>query len=174
MSSLYSQRPPFIKALPIYFLNLVLLILSTQTVDFVAVDNVHVVVFLTAIFYWVVHLPAVLPLWFIFIAGLTIDFSLDSLLGLHAFAFVLYTLVLYKTRRIILSQPFIYHLIIFILSVAFFELLRWGGVSLLSMQILSVLPSLLAVVLNIVAFIPLTLVLRHLHRVVSGYGRSSL
>jgi rod shape-determining protein MreD len=174
VSSLYSQRPPLLKALPIYLVNLILLILSTQTVDFLAVDNVHVVVFLTAIFYWVVHMPAVLPLWFIFIAGLAIDFSLDSLLGLHAFAFVLYTLILYKTRRIILSQPYVYHLIIFVVSVAFFELLRWGVISLLSMQILSIFPSLLAVVVNIVAFIPLTLVLRHLHRVISGYGRSSL
>ena len=139
-----------------------------------AIENVHVVIFLTAIFYWTVHMPSVMPMWFIFLGGLAIDFSLDSPIGVHAFGFVVYALILYKTRRVILSQPFVYHLVVFMLSVTCFELLRWGFVSALSMQMVTIFPSVVSVVLNIVAYIPLALVLRHLHRVISGYGRSSL
>lgn len=112
-----------------------------------------------------------MPLWFIFLAGLSIDFAIDGLLGLHAFLFIAFTIFLYKIRRIILSQPALYHYIIFAITVIGFEVIRWTLTSLLTWELWSLWPSLLAIVINIVAYGPILLVLKGVHRVMSGYGR---
>jgi rod shape-determining protein MreD len=171
---LNNQRPSFIKSLPIYAVNLILLLLSGQVVDILALDNVHVIFFMAALFYWIVHRPTLMPLWFVFLGGLYIDFSVDSLLGFHAFGFTLYALFLHKTRRIILSQPIMYHFIIYALSVICFEGLRWGMLSLLTLSSVPLSQFFMAGVVNIILFLPLVLVLKSLHRIVSGYGRSIL
>ncbi len=158
------------KHIPIYLINLILLIASTQVVDFVAMDNVHVMVFLIAIYYWTIHAPAMMPYWFVFLAGLVIDISVDSPLGLHALAFLVYVLVLGRVARIIKSQPIAYHIVIFILSAAIFEIVRWCVISILTLGLLPIFPSLLSVVLNCVAFLPVMLVLRGASRVVFGHG----
>ena len=98
--------------------------------------------------------------------------ALDGLLGLHAFLFILFTLALYRVRRVILSQPFIYHYVIFILATLVFEIVRYTLISLLTWQLWTIWPFLLAMVVNIVAYAPIVLVLKSLHRVMSGYGRS--
>ena len=171
-SSLQQQKPPLIKALPAYFLNLLLLMASVHTLDFVAVENVHVVFFLAPLFYWTIYNPFVLPLWFIFLSGLCIDFLTDGLLGLHAFSFLMYYIVLYRARRIILSQPPLYQFCVFALTALVFEVLRWVTLTLLMWQMWDFFPSLIAVVINIVAFPIIVLVLKFTHRIMSGYGRS--
>jgi rod shape-determining protein MreD len=147
-----------------------LLIASTQVVDFVAVDNVHVMVILIAIYYWTINVPAMMPYWFVFLSGLVVDISVDSLLGLHAFTFLVYVLILERVARIIKSQPLMYHIVIFILSAALFEIVRWGMISLISLNLMPVFPSVLSVVLNCVAFLPVMLVLKGLSRIVFGHG----
>lgn len=171
LSGLNESKPSFIKALPIYLANFVLLLLSTQTMDFVTLSNVHTILFLIPLFYWTIHNPNVMPLWFIFLSGLVIDFTVDSLLGLHAFVFVVYYIVLYRVRRIVMSQPVMYHFVIFAMSATVFELMRWILLSVLMWQVGAIFPSLLGVVLNIILFFPIMLVLRFLHRVMSGNGR---
>jgi len=159
-----------VKQFPIYLINFILLIASTQVVDFVAFDNVHVMVFLIAIYYWTVNAPSVLPYWFVFLGGLLIDMSVDSLLGLHAFTFLIYVLVLGRVARIIKSQPLMYHVVIFILSAALFEIMRWSVMSLLTFSVMPIFPSVMSIVLNIVAFLPIMLVLKGVSRVVFGHG----
>ncbi len=159
----------FTRVLPVYFANIVLLVLSMRAVSFVAVDNVHVIFFLAPLFYWTIHKPAVMPLWFIFLSGLVIDFAVDSMLGLHAFGFIVFYMILFRIRRIILSQPMFYHVMIYAFTVFVFEALRWLIVGLLGLQILPVYPSLLSFVINIIAFIPILFILKSLHRLMSGY-----
>jgi rod shape-determining protein MreD len=171
-SSLNQQKPPFLRALPAYILNLVIVLLSVKTLDFVSVDNVHVILFLTPLFYWTIHNPFILPLWFLFLAGLFIDFLTDGLLGLHAFSFLIYYLALYRSRRIILSQPILYQFCIFILTAFCFEVLRWLLLSLLLWQGLSIIPSITAAVVNIICFPIIILVLKACHRLTSDHGRS--
>lgn len=165
LSNLSSQKPPFIKALPTYLINFSLLVFSTLTLDFVAIENVHVIFFLVPLYYWVIHNPMVIPLWFIFLGGLYIDFSVDGLLGLHAFSFIVYYMILYRVRRVILSQPLLYQYCVFGLSAVIFEILRWSMLSLLTWQLWAFFPSLVAVVINIVAFPFILLVLKGLHRI---------
>ena len=165
------MKPPFLKSLPIYICSFVLLILSMQSVSFVFLDNVHAVMFLIPLFYWIVHNPVMMPLWFVFLGGLMIDFSVGSPLGLHAFGFVVYFILLYRVRRIILSQPFLYHFLIFIISAIIFELLRWGVLSVIEFGLADIYPFVLGFVLNLVLCIPIMLVLKLLHRLMSGYGR---
>lgn len=172
LSNLSSQKPPFFRALPVYIFNFILILFSTLTLDFVAVDGVHTIFFLASLFYWVVYNPLVLPLWVVFLGGLYIDFSVDGLLGLHAFTFVAYYAILYRIRRIILTQPIIYQYFVFGITAVLFEMLRWSLLSLLTWQIWSFFPSLVAVVVNIVTFPVIILVLKGLHRILSGYGRS--
>lgn len=167
LSNLNSEKPKFLKALPTYLINLSLLIFSTLTLNFIAVENVHAIFFLVPLFYWVVHHPMILPLWFIFLGGLYIDFAVDGLLGLHAFSFLIYYLFLYRIRRIILSQPVLYQYCVFGLSAVLFECLRWIILSLLTWQFWAFFPSLIAVVVNIVAFPVILLVLKGLHRIMS-------
>lgn len=164
-------KPHFLRALPVYLANFLLLLMSTQTINFVAIENVHVIVFLIPVFYWTIHSPTLLPLWFVFLGGLAIDFTVDSLLGLHAFVFIIYTIILYRMRRIIVSQPIIYHFVIFALSVFIFELIRWMLLSVITWQMTVIFPSILGIVLNIILFFPIMLVLRFLHRIVSGNGK---
>jgi len=171
LSSLTNQRPPFFKAAPIYGVNLLLLLLSAVTIDFVAVDNVHVIFFLAPLFYWIIHNPFLMPLWFVFLAGFFIDFSLDGFLGLHAFSFIVYYIILYRARRVILSQPVLYQMAVYGMSAAFFEVLRWFVLGFILWKILPVFPSIMALVLNIVTFPVIILVLKLLHRILSGYGR---
>lgn len=172
LSSLNQQKPPFFKAMIAYAVNLLLLFLSVRTLDFVSVDNVHVILFLVPLFYWTVHNPFILPLWFVFLSGLFIDLLTDGVLGLHAFAFLVYYLVLYRSRRIILSQPALYQYCIFILTAFGFEMLRWLLVSLLLWQGLSLFPSITAAVVNIICFPVIILFLKFTHRLVSDHGRS--
>ena len=158
------------KALPIYILNFILLVASTQVVDFVAMDNVHVMVFLIALYHWTINAPSMMPYWFVFLGGLAIDMSVDSLLGLHAFTFLAYVLVLGRVGRIIKSQPLMYHVVIFILSATLFEILRWVVMGILTASIMPIFPSVFSIVLNIVAFLPIILVLKGAERVVFGHG----
>lgn len=171
LSSLTHQKPPFLKALPIYAVNLCLLLMSAVTIDFVAIDNVHVIFFMAPLFYWIIHNPFLMPLWFVFLAGLFIDFSIDGFLGLHAFSFIIFYIILYRARRIVLSQPVLYQFFIFTAAAAFFEALRWFVLSLVLWQVWPVFPSLIALTLNIVSFPFIVLVLKVLHRILSGYGR---
>lgn len=168
---LKDNKPSKVKAFPAYIVNIILLIFSMRSLDFLAIENVHSIFFLTPLFYWIIHKPAIMPLWFIFLGGLAIDFAIDGLLGLHAFLFIALTMILFKIRRIILSQPALYHYIIFALIVVGFEIIRWCMVSLLTWELWSLWPSLLAIVINIVAYGLILLVLKGLHRVMSGYGR---
>jgi len=158
----------------LYLLNITMVILSMQTIDFVAVENVHTIFFLAAVFYWTVHLPMAMPLWFVFLGGVAIDFAVDAPLGLHSFGLVLFAVILNRFRLIIMSQPFLYHLILFLMVAALFEVVRWIALCLLSMSLVPVYPALLSVVVNIVAFVPLTLVFGAVHRVISSHGRTSL
>lgn len=162
-------NPHLFRALPIYLVNFLFLICSTQTVGFVSVPNVHVIVFLAPLFYWTIHKPAMMPLWFIFLSGLVIDFATDSPLGLHAFGFILFYMVLFNIRRIVLSQPIFYHVIIFAFAAFGFELLRWCLVSLLGWSLLPVYPPVLGGVINVLLFIPGLVVLRMLHKFMSGH-----
>lgn len=169
---LNDNRPPMAKAFLCYCFNLFLLILSCRSINFLAIDNIHAIFFLAPLFYWIVNKPQIMPLWFIFLGGLAIDFAVDGLLGLHAFLFILLTLTLYRVRRVILSQPFIYTYVIFIIATFIFEIVRYALISALTWQMPIIWPFLLAVVVNIVAYAPIVLVLKSLHRVMSGYGRS--
>ena len=78
-------------------------------------------------------------------------------------------MILFRIRRIILSQPMFYHVMIYAFTVFVFEALRWLIVGLLGLQILPVYPSLLSFVINIIAFIPILFILKSLHRLMSGY-----
>ena len=147
-----------------------MVLLSAQSIDIFWVGPVHVIFFLMPLFYWVIYKPAVLPLWFIFLAGLVIDFSVDGLLGLHAFAFILYAMALYRLRRIVLSQPILFQFLVFIASAVIFESLKWFLICILTFQLWSFFPPLTAIFINIVAFWPILLVLKGLHRIVSGHG----
>lgn len=170
--SLDNRKPPFIKALPIYLFHFVLLLLSSRSIDSVAVDNVHVIFFLIPLYYWVVHQPLIIPLWFVFLGGLFIDFTVDGLLGLYAFTFLLFYIGLYRIRRIILSQPYMYQYVVYMAFAAGFELLRWTIIGLLTWTLIDFWPVLIAIILNIVIYVPIMLVLKLLHRVMSGYGRA--
>jgi len=161
---------PF-RATPVYIFNLVLLIISTQSISFVFPQNVHAVLFLAPLFYWIIQTPTMMPLWFVFLAGLTIDFGVGSALGLHAFGFILYYIVLYRSRRILLSQPFLYHMVVFLISALGFEILRWSVMSILQLSFVDAYPFLLGFVLNIVFCAPIMLVLKLLHRLISSHGR---
>jgi rod shape-determining protein MreD len=162
-----------LKSIPIYILTILILVMSMRAVDFVFFETVHVIFFLIPLYYWIVHRPALMPLWFVFLCGLIIDFSTDGLLGLHAFAFVVLSIILYRYRRILLSQPMMYHFVVFAMIAVGFEVLRWTLMSILTWQIWPILPSFIAIIINIVAYFPIALVLKGVHRIVSGYGRSS-
>ena len=168
-SDINKSQPHFLHIFPIYFVNLLFLIFSTRTISFVAVENVSVVFFLAPLFYWTIHRPGLMPLWFIFLSGLVIDFATDALLGLHAFSFIVFYILLFKIRRIILSQPLAYHFIIYAFSVFIFEGVRWALVSILGWGILPIYPTLLGFVLNVIAFLPILIILKSLHRLISGY-----
>ena len=159
------------RAIPAYFFNLLLLIASTQVIDFVAFENVHVIVFFSGLFYWTIYNPSIMPLWFVFLSGLVIDFSVDSVLGLHAFTFIIYTMILYRGRRVIISQPMLYHIMIYALSAIAFEVIRWMLLGILTWQIMPIFPSMISIILNIIFFFPILLVLKAVHRVMSGYGK---
>ena len=169
LTSLDSSRPHFLRVLPLYLVNVIFLILSTQTVGFVAVNNVHVVLFLAPLFYWTIHKPSVMPVWFIFLSGLIVDFAVDSFLGLHAFGFIIFYIILFNIRRIILSQPIFYHIIIYAFAAFIFEVVRWALVSILDWHVLPLYPSLLGFVLNVIAFLPAIFLLKTFHRAMAGY-----
>lgn len=168
MSLSGKSRPNILRAFPVYFANIILLVLSTQTLGFLAVDGVHAIFFLAPLFYWTIHKPSIMPLWFVFLSGLAIDFAVDSLLGLHAFGFLVFYILLFKIRRIVLTQPMFYHVMIFAFAVFIFELVRWLLVCILEWQLFSVYPSITGFVVNLIAFMPILLVLKSLHRLMSG------
>jgi len=155
-------------------INVIAVAVSAQAIDVASLENIHIVFFLSVLFYWVIHDPRHVPLWFIFLGGLFIDFTLDGLLGLHAFGFIVLYMILFRFRRIILSQPLFYHWLFFMLAATSFEILRWILLSLLTLSFWPVMPVVIAIVINAVAFFPIILVLKGVHRVISDNGRHPL
>jgi rod shape-determining protein MreD len=167
LSSLNRSNPGFLQSVPVYLSHLVFLLLSVKTIDFLAVENVHAVIFLVPLFYWTIHKPALMPLWFVFISGLIIDFAVHSFIGLHAFGFIIFTMILQKNRRVILSQPIFYHAIIFAAVVALFEIIRFVIFGFFSWSLMAFAPALTAFIVTIILFFPSIIILKTIHRVIN-------
>lgn len=160
-------KPHTLRLLPSYMANVVFLIFSMRAVGFVSVDNVHVVLFLIPLFYWTVHRPHLMPLWFVFLGGLMIDFAVDAPLGLHALGFIVFSMMLMRVRRVILSQPVFYHFVIYGFAVFVFEGLRWLFISVLSWSAMPFYPALMGFVMNVIAFLPCMIIFGGLNRFIA-------
>ncbi|MGQ0526475.1 MAG: rod shape-determining protein MreD [Alphaproteobacteria bacterium] len=81
--------------------------------------------FLIALYYWCVYRPALMPVWFVFAAGILLDFLGGLPLGLNALVFVIARWVILDQRRFLMSQSYIVIWLGFCVLVLVTHLTQW-------------------------------------------------
>lgn len=170
-SDYQSRRPGLFQTLIVFLIHGGLMMLSLQDMDILFAGQVTIPVFLIGFYYWMIHQPSLMPLWFVFLAGCCLDIFGLGLLGIHAFGLTIMALILMNIRRIILSQPEIYQFLVFVLMIIGFMILQYLLISLVTWRWQAILPIALSGGFLIMAYIPIVFALKTLHRVIFGHGR---
>ncbi len=131
--------------------------------------------FLIGIYYWSIYRPTLVPPWFMFAAGISIDIINALPLGLNALSFVLFRWLITDQRRFLMGQPFLVIWIGFLLLALVFVFVQWGIFSLINSFAIPVGELLFSVILSGTVF-PVIYFLFHLtHKILpTPKGRLSL
>ena len=111
-------------------------------VNFTLAPAVHVspLISFTAVFYWTIFRPNVLPKWLVFVFGLTEDALYGLPLGYHTLVLMIFYGMVSNQRKHLAQQPFFVLWFLFGVSILFASLLLWITLSLYMTHILSIEP----------------------------------
>jgi len=112
------------KALP-YGLLIVLLLLNSVPMPFIAGGQVKAPFFLMGIYYWSIYRPTLIPPWMAFAAGLAADFIGGLPLGFSAASYVLAQWLVTDQRRFLMGQSFAMIWFGFLVLTVFISLIQW-------------------------------------------------
>ena len=76
---------------------------------FIPIDHVSIQIpfILTAIYYWCIYRPTILPVWLVFVMGIVLDILTMAPLGLNTLIMLVCRKVIVNQRRFLMSQPFL-------------------------------------------------------------------
>ncbi len=107
------------------------------------------------LFYYLIHRPAVMPIWACFALGLMYDLIGGGSLGLHAGLLMVWRLILLRQRRFLSHQGFLMYWLTFAGMMAITNALIWLSVSLLYLSPIPLGP-LITATATLIAIYPLT------------------
>lgn len=153
-----------------YFLMFVFFILEFVSIPFSG--GLKAPFFLMAIYYWSIHRPSLIPVWFCFACGLVIDLG-GGVVGVNALMFVLFRWLILRQRRFLMGQPFLSLVLGFAIVCTVYSIVQWGISGLPNMMWPPVTHLAVSVLYGVV-FSPMFLVfLQASHRIyMAGYSRS--
>lgn len=88
----------------VYLILLVLLFLSLVNIPALQTGEIRQGFFLIGLYFWTIYRPHMLPYILVFLAGLLMDLVAGGLLGLHAFCFMVLSMIIRGQRRFLLGQ----------------------------------------------------------------------
>lgn len=147
-----------------HFFLFVLLMFNLTALPVQALGDVNPFWALTAIFYWAVYRPTLVPPALCFFAGLSIDLLSGGLLGQNAFIFVMVQWLVRSQRRFLMGQPYLMTWLVFGFMVSSVGLAQWAMQSVMVMQLLNILPVILSALVSFFLFPYISLLLNGLHR----------
>jgi len=164
MSVFSEQLDMFIRLCVVYVLMLVLFALNTISLSFPLTGSVEMPLVIMAIYYWSVYRPTIVPLWFVFAAGILLDLLSGLPVGLNAFIFITIRLLILDQRLFLTGQHFLTVWLGFIGVCAAAMSVQWILFGLIHWHWTPFQPMLVMIVLGIFLF-PVVSVLLHLtHR----------
>lgn len=89
-----------------------------------------------AVYYWSINRPAIVPMWLVFLAGLSIDLLGGLPLGLNALSLIAARQVTMMQGRLLAGQGFIAVWLGFLVICAGLQILQWAAASLLTLHLL--------------------------------------
>ena len=120
----------------LFLAGLVLLFMSNWVIPYFNILKPEIL--LTAVFYWALYRPGMMPSWAIFCAGLMLDAMNPGLpFGTHAFGYLLVAGIVRSKRRMLMAQPFIMIWVAFVAAVAVNMTVTWIASELLTSQSLN-------------------------------------
>lgn len=108
--------------------------------------------FLMALYYWSVFRPSLMPVWFVFLAGILLDLLSGLPVGLNASVFLIARWVVADQRKFLMAQPFMGFWMFFALVAAAAALLQWGLFGLVNWGWTAIKPVALSVALGVTLF----------------------
>lgn len=96
------------------------------------------------LFYYLIHRPAVMPIWGCFLLGLIYDLIAGGPLGLHAGLFMIWRLILLRQRRFLSHQGFLMYWLTFAGMIGITNGLIWLFVSLIHLHPIGIWPLIMA------------------------------
>jgi rod shape-determining protein MreD len=118
-----------------------------------------------SVFYWAIYRPTLIPNWFVFLLGLTLDLVSGLPLGLNAFVFLLVYWVISDQRRVFVGQPFVTVMIGFALVLSLSNMMRWFLFSLVSGTWPPLLPIMGIIVIGLFIFPLINMLLHTIHKI---------
>lgn len=107
---------------------------------------------ITAVFFWAVYRPELMPYWAVFLVGLLDDMFRGTPLGFNVLALLLACALVRAQRRYLRPKGLAIQWSAYATVVGLFELGRWGLMSGLAGQLLDPVPSIVGLLLAILLY----------------------
>lgn len=114
-----------------------LLLLSLVSFSIPHTDTIKPLLILVPFYYWTIYRPSLLPLFYVFIMGLLVDFVLGFPVGLHAILFIVIRIIIKSQRLFLMGQPYLMFWLGFAIVSTSLYALEWAF---FSMRYLSFMP----------------------------------
>ncbi len=156
------------RLLPVLVL-LLFVLMGAAPLRLPVIENAAPPLVLMGVYYWAVFQPALLPAWAVFVLGILQDLLLGLPLGVSPAILVLVHWIARAHRRFVARQSFVVVWTGFVVMALLAMAVEWAGCSLLSWQVLPVLPMSLRFLEAVLLFPPLLLWGLHpANRAISG------
>jgi rod shape-determining protein MreD len=107
LPTLYERLRMDMRIIPAFAMIVLFIFLDIATMHFPFDGIIKPNLFLVAVFYWSIYRPSLVPVWLIFIAGLTLDFIAGTFSGLHTIPLIAVSWLVTRQRSFLSGQNFI-------------------------------------------------------------------
>ena len=134
-------------------LTLFLLVLAVVSFSVPYADQIKPYFLLMVVYYWAIYRPTMIPSYFLLIVGLLFDLlSGQSFIGITSLIFLIVQWVISDQRLFLMAQPFVVIWLIFSVTCLGGVVLQWFIFSVLSFQLVSVVPIFLQFLITVLLF----------------------
>lgn len=164
MSSSSEQIEVFLRFCVPYLVMFALLILNLVSLSSVIITSSFEIPFLlSAIYYWSVYRPTLIPIWLVFILGFVLDLIAGLPVGISSFIFIIIRWIVTDQRLFLASQSFPAVWIGYVLVCVLANVLQWVLYGLVAGNWVGLFPVLSAILLGccIYPFLAFGLYLSH-------------
>lgn len=149
-----------------------LLLLSLVSFSLPHTDAVKPLFILIPLYYWNIYRPSLVPIVYVFVLGLLVDFVLGFPVGLHAALFVILHLVLKSQRLFLMGQPYLMFWLGFAIVSTSLYALEWLFFTLRYLSFMPISDVFASNVITILLFPIIALILTFIQRILPPVSKS--